>query len=85
MGTLWVPIYNARRSNIVQALRNKPVAEASRLLGFASTYISDRNLVNILNQYDLNHKRNDVQLTRQLHAFANVPGLKEQVARWLSS
>jgi hypothetical protein len=71
--------------NIVQALRSKSVTEASRLLGFASTYISDRNLVNILNQYDLNHKRNDAQLIQQLHAFAGVPGLKEQVARWLAS
>jgi len=71
--------------NIVQALRSKSVAEASRLIGFASTYISDRALVNILNQYDLNNKRNDPQLIQQLYAFVSVPGLKEQVARWLAS
>jgi hypothetical protein len=71
--------------NIVPTLRSKPVAEAARLLGSASNYISDTNLVNTLNQYDLNHKRNDAQLIQQLHAFAGVPGLKEQVARWLAS
>ena len=71
--------------NIVQALRSKSAAEAARLLGSASNYISDTNLVNTLNQYDLNNKRNDPQLIQQLYAFVSVPGLKEQVARWLAS
>ena len=71
--------------NIVPTLRSKPVAVAARLLGSASNYISDMNLVNTLNQYDLNFAGKDAQLTRQLHAFASVPGLKEQVVRWLSS
>ena len=71
--------------NIVLTLRSKPSHEAARLIGNASQYISDFNLINLLNMYDLNSKKNDAILMRQLVAFAGVPGLKEQISAWLSS
>jgi hypothetical protein len=71
--------------NIVQRLRAKPAHEAMRLIGSAPRYITDSNLVNILNQYDPNSKKKDVRLIQQLRAFDGVPGLKAQVDTWLSS
>ena len=70
---------------IVETLRSLGPADAARLIGQAPTYINDSNLINVLNQYDLNSKRNDAQLIRTISAFNGVPGLKEQVARWLRS
>ena len=71
--------------NIVQTLRSKPAYEAARLIGCAPQHISDTNLVNMLNQFDLNNKKNDARLIQQLNIFSTVPGLKEQVHKWLSS
>jgi|APCry1669190731_1035312.scaffolds.fasta_scaffold00972_2 hypothetical protein len=71
--------------NIVQRLRAKPAHEAMRLIGSAPRYITDSNLVNLLNQYDFNSRKNDARLIQQLRAFDGVPGLKAQVDTWLSS
>lgn len=71
--------------NIVQTLRSKPSHEAARLIGSAPQFITDYNLINLLNMYDLNNKKNDGNLARQINMFAGVPGLKEQVAKWLAS
>ena len=70
---------------IIQSLRNKPGFEAARLIGCASQYITDANLINILNQFDLNNKKNDANIIKQINMFASIPGIKEQVAAWLSS
>jgi hypothetical protein len=71
--------------SVIQTLRAKPAYEAARLIGSASTYITDSNFVNLLNQYDLNSKKNDARLSQQFNMFTGVPGLKEQVTKWLSS
>ncbi len=71
--------------NIVQTLRSVPAYEAARLIGSAPQFISDTNLINLLNMYDLNNKKNDAMLIRQLNMFASIPGLKEQVQTWLKS
>jgi hypothetical protein len=71
--------------NIVQVLRGMPSYEAARLIGSAPQFITDFNLINTLNQFDLNNKRNDAALIRQINMFAGVPGLKDQVAKWLAS
>lgn len=71
--------------NIVQTLRGKPAYEAARLIGIAPQHISDMNLVNLLNQYDLNSKKNDAMLIQQLNLFSSIPGMKEQVQKWLRS
>lgn len=70
---------------IVETLRRLPVHEQGRLLGTATNFIKDYNLINLLNQFDLNNKKNDVMLIRQINLFASVPGLKEDVKRWLAS
>lgn len=84
--------------NIVQKLRELPVHDAARLIGCAPQYISDSNFINLLNQYNLNIDKkdkndknnkkgahNDAILAQQFNMFASIPGLKEQVSRWLSS
>ena len=70
---------------IVETLRSVGPAEAARLIGSARTYITNDGLINVLNMYDLNNKSGDAMLTRSLQAYAGVPGLREQVTRWLRS
>ena len=71
--------------HIVQTLRTKPGYEAARLIGSMSQFITDTNLINIMNQYDLNSKAKDKTLILQIGMFDGVPGLQEQVTKWLSS
>jgi hypothetical protein len=71
--------------NIVQTLRNKQVFEVSRLIGNARNYINNDSFINLLNQYDLNSNKNDRVLIQQFNMFLGVPGLNEQIDKWLSS
>ncbi len=78
--------------NLVEQLRKRPAHEVARLIGCAPQYITDSNFINLLNQYNLNinikdkmAQRQDMLLSRQFDMFENIPGLKEQVAKWLSS
>ena len=71
--------------NVVQALRAKPGHEAARLIGIAPQHITDSNFINMLNQYDYNNKKNDARLIQQFNLFAGVPGLADQVKKWLAS
>ena len=71
--------------NIVQTLRGKSGAEASRLIGTMGSFIKDTNLINTMNQYDLNNKKKDPSLILQVEAFAGIAGIKEQVEAWLKS
>ena len=70
---------------IVETLRSSGPAEAARLIGSARSFITNDGLINALNLYDLNDKKNDAMLIRTLYAYNSVPGLKEQVAKWLRS
>ena len=83
-------LYIEMSLNVVQELRKCPAHEAARLIGIASQYITDSNFINLLNQYDLNKKKDqkrdpDVVLIAQFNMFAGVPGLKEQVGSWLNA
>ncbi len=78
--------------NIIQNLRGMPASDAARLIGNASQYIQNDNLINLLNQfnYNFNSKNktdilNDNRLIQQINMFSSVPGLKQQVSEWLSS
>jgi len=71
--------------NVVPTLRSKSPGDAMRLIGTAPQYINDTNFINILNQFDFNNKRNDIQIAQQLNAFVSVPGIRERVQEWLSS
>ena len=72
-------------SYIISTLRSKSVGEQVRLIGSVRTYIQNDNLINLLQNYDYNSKKNDAALASQLSSFSGVPGLKEQVASWLNS
>ena len=71
--------------NIIQALRALPSHEQARLIGSATQYLKDYNLINLLNQFDYNNKKNDSMLIRQINLFAGIPGVKDDVAIWLAS
>jgi hypothetical protein len=71
--------------NIVQTLRSKSGAEASRLIGTMGNFITDTGLINTMNQYNLNDKKRDPSLILQVEAFAGIAGLKGQVDAWLKS
>jgi hypothetical protein len=51
---------------IVETLRRLGPGDAARLIGTAPQFITDSNLINVLNQYDLNNNKNDAQLIRSL-------------------
>ena len=72
-------------SRIIPTLRSKPQGEQARLIGNMRNYITDFNLINLMNSYDMNSNRTDKMLQGQLHSFDTVPGLKEQIKAWLSS
>lgn len=59
--------------------------EQARLLGSVRTYVTNDAFVNLLQTYDMNAKQKDVVLHRQFQAFSGIPGLQEQVQRWLAS
>ena len=71
--------------NIVQTLRGLPKHEQARLIGSSYTYIKNDNLNNLLQLYDINNKKNDMNLISQLNMFARVDGIQEQVSQWLNS
>ena len=71
--------------NIIQELRKKPSFEAARLIGNARQYIQNDNLINLLNQYDFNNKKNDNILIKQLNMFIVIPDIRNQITLWLSS
>lgn len=81
--------------NVVSSLRSMPAHEAARLIGCAHSHIKNDNFINLLNSFDINKKSNqreakiqqqqDAMLAQQFNMFAGVPGLKEDVKKWLSS
>ena len=81
-----MPFYTTEMPlNIVQTLRGKSAAEASRLIGTMGQFITDTGLINTMNQYNLNDKKRDPSLILQVEAFAGIAGLKAQVDAWLKS
>lgn len=72
-------------SYIISTLRSKPIGEQVRLIGSVRMYIQNDNLINLLQNYDYNSKKNDAALASQLSSFSGVPGLNEKVAAWLNS
>jgi len=72
-------------SRIIPTLRSKGQAEQARLIGNMRNYITDFNLINLMNSYDINSNRSDKMLQGQLYSFDTVPGLKDQIKAWLSS
>jgi len=72
-------------TRIIPTLRSKGQGEQARLIGNMRNYITDFNLINLMNSYDINSNRSDKMLQGQLYSFDTVPGLKEQIKAWLSS
>ena len=58
------------------------VTRAERI-GAASRYITDTNFLNLLQTIDIN--KSHTFNYSLFAAFTNVPGLKEQVKKWLQS
>ena len=66
-------------------LASKPPAECERLLGNASKYIHNAELLHLMESFScFNHKKN-LKFKNQLLMFSDIPGLKEQVDEWMNS
>jgi hypothetical protein len=72
-------------TRIISILRSKSQAEQARLIGNMRNYITDFQLINLMNSYNINSKLSDNMIQGQLYAFDTVPGLKDQIKAWLSS
>ena len=83
--TILVFLYTRMVSRIISTLRSKSVGEQVRLIGSVRNYIQNDNLINLLQNYDYNSKKNDAALAAQLSSFSGVPGLNEKVTAWLNS
>jgi hypothetical protein len=66
-------------------LSTKPAPECGRLLGNARQYITNDNLLNILQNFDVNNHKKNMKFKNQLLMFSDIPGLKEQVDEWMNS
>jgi hypothetical protein len=66
-------------------LATKPSSECARLLGNARQYITNDNLLNLLQNFDVNNHKKNMKYKNQLLMFSNVPGLKQQLDAWMNS
>jgi hypothetical protein len=66
-------------------LATKPAPECGRLLGNARQYITNDNLLNLLQNFDINNHKKNMKFKNQLLSFSNIPGIKEQVDQWMKS
>ena len=66
-------------------LATKPAPECARLLGNARQYITNDNLLNLLQNFDINNHKKNMKFKNQLLSFSNIPGIKEQVDQWMNS
>jgi hypothetical protein len=66
-------------------LATKPAPECARLLGNARQYITNDNLLNLLQNFDINNHKKNMKFKNQLLSFSNIPGIKEQVNQWMKS
>jgi hypothetical protein len=66
-------------------LATKPAPECARLLGNARQYITNDNLLNLLQNFDINNHKKNMKFKNQLLSFSNIPGIKEQVDQWMKS
>jgi len=66
-------------------LATKSSSECARLLGNVRQYITNDNLLNILQNFDVNNHKKNMKFKNQLLMFSNVPGLKQQVDAWMNS
>jgi hypothetical protein len=72
-------------SSIIATLRSKSMMEQLELLGALRSHVMNDGFINLLQNYDLNSKKKDKALQMQLNAFSGIPGLNEQIAKWLVS
>ena len=70
---------------IATFLATKPAPECARLLGNARQYITNDNLLNLLQNFDINNHKKNMKFKNQLLSFSNIPGIKEQVDQWMKS
>ena len=70
---------------IATFLTTKPAPECARLLGNARQYITNDNLLNLLQNFDINNHKKNMKFKNQLLSFSNIPGIKEQVDQWMKS
>ena len=66
-------------------LSTKPPSECARLIGDARKYITNDNLVNLIQGFDVNNHKKNMKFKNQLLMFSEIPGLREEVDEWMNS
>lgn len=70
---------------IVQTLRDKSPAEVARLIRSAPQYITNNDLIGVINQFIPNDDTNHFIVLQQVNMFSGVIEIREQVEKWLAS
>ena len=55
------------------------------LIGSSPKFITNPDLINLIHQYDINNRTKDELLSQQITMFLYLPGIKDQIEKWLSS
>jgi hypothetical protein len=71
--------------NIIEILHTKSKSELIHLIGSAPKFITNPDLINLIHQYDINNRIKDELLSHQMNMFLYLPGVKDQIEKWLSS
>jgi hypothetical protein len=71
--------------NIIEILRTKSKSELIHLIGSAPKCITNPDLINLIHQYDINNRTKDELLSQQMNMFLYLPGIKDQIEKWLAS
>jgi len=71
--------------NIIEILHTKSKSELIHLIGSSPKFITNPDLINLIHQYDINNRTKDELLSQQMNMFLYLPGIKDQIEKWLSS
>ena len=71
--------------NIIEILHTKSKSELIYLIGSAPKFITNPDLIYLIRQYDINNRTKDELLSQQMNMFLYLPGIKDQIEKWLSS
>lgn len=71
--------------NIIEILHTKSKSELMHLISCAPKFITNPDLINLIHQYDINNRTKDELLSQQMNMFLYLPGIKDQIEKWLSS
>jgi len=72
-------------SRICKFLADLTPEKRAQCLGNVRQYITNDDLVNLLQNFDVNNPKKNSRMANQFSAFLEVPGLQRQVTDWICS